>query len=171
MAGFTGILWDDVAGGEVADPDQYNELGQAVEALDVQVGSLTTPGWIPYTPVWSASGTAVALGNGTNVAEYRRSSTSDLIIARGKLTMGSATTYGTGYYKNTLPVVATASDLLFGGGTILDSGTIERPISCRYESTTDLVWVSDGGAVAQTVPHTWAVNDSVTWWAMYKPAA
>lgn len=62
--------------------------------------------WTAYTPTWSASGTAVSLGNGTVTGFYRR--VGDSIEMMIHLLAGSTTTGGTGDWKFSLPPGLTA---------------------------------------------------------------
>jgi hypothetical protein len=60
--------------------------------------------WTSYTPTWSSTGTAPALGNGTLAGRYMLvGKTCHLAI---KQTNGTTTTYGTGGYTWALPVQA-----------------------------------------------------------------
>jgi hypothetical protein len=116
-----------------------------------------------YTPTWSTSGTAPALGNGTLQGNYTRLGTSGLIFFRFTLVGGSTTTFGTGSWSFTLPTgIAQPTFVRFPWtGTILDSG-----------SSTFLVYGDFGGpnflnpgtgttytAVTATSPMTWTTND------------
>jgi hypothetical protein len=103
-----------------------------------QVDSLTSPGWTDYssTFAWTSSGTAPALGNGTKIAEYRRSASSDLVEVIIKLTFGTTSTYGTGVFFFSLPVTAAtnAQVLPVGWAYALDSGVQEYAGICKTES-------------------------------------
>lgn len=57
--------------------------------------------WDTYTPAWTSSGTAPALGNGSIQGKYYRvGKTVDFEVL---LTPGSTTTFGTGVYSISLP--------------------------------------------------------------------
>lgn len=111
-----------------------------LQAMVDQIDSLTDPGWTSYTPVWTSSGTAPAIGNGTITGRYRRAANSDLIIAEIKMVLGTTSTVGTGVYSWSLPVAAKAAsvDLSNGSGSWLRSGTIRDPITCTMKTTTTI---------------------------------
>ena len=131
--------------------------------------------WTSYTPTWSATGTAVALGNGTLVGAYCQ--IQKLVAFRVQLTMGSTTTYGTGQYKLTLPVApvgthrwhfdangfdtsATAYLNLWAGGT-------GQTMDIFYLSS---VTTAASTYVGQLAPMTWAVGDILTINGVYESA-
>lgn len=66
--------------------------------------------WTSYSPAWSSSGTAPALGNGTLVGRHRKlGRTVDVLI---RLTWGSTTTGGTGEWRFTLPFAPVDEQIL-----------------------------------------------------------
>lgn len=67
-----------------------------------------------YTPTWSASGTAPSIGNGTRVGRYIR--IGDWVRTWGKIHFGSTTTFGTGTYSFSLPIVAANDGPISMGG-------------------------------------------------------
>lgn len=69
--------------------------------------------WTSYTPTWTSSGTAPALGNGTLVGYYGK--VGRLVTAKIALTTGSTTTYGTGNYIFSLPLAAAVTGVGTGG--------------------------------------------------------
>jgi hypothetical protein len=76
--------------------------------------------WSSYTPVWSALGTAPAIGNGTMAGRYMKvGRTCHMAI---KLTPGSTTTYGTGNYLWTLPFPAALAGVDYTGAAWLNTG-------------------------------------------------
>lgn len=60
--------------------------------------------WTSFTPVWSSSGTAPAIGNGSIVGRYMKIGRTVHAVIR--MTCGATTTYGTGSYSWTLPFTA-----------------------------------------------------------------
>lgn len=80
------------------------------------MGALLGPGgleylgtWITYVPVWTAQTSDPALGNGTLEGRYMR--LGHTIFFRVVLTIGSTTTFGSNFWKFTMPT--TAKDLNF----------------------------------------------------------
>jgi hypothetical protein len=139
-----------------------------------QIDSLTAPGYIPWTPTWTTSGAAPALGNGTLVGDYRRSANSDEVRVRFQLTMGSTTTFGTGtYFIGNLPFAPNAATIgkTVGSLYILDSGTLDKIGGFKFEDLTKITPVSATlGVVTNTIPQTWAVNDILRGDFVYQPA-
>lgn len=60
--------------------------------------------WTTYTPTWTSSGTAPAIGNGTLLGRYMKIGRT--VICHINMTTGSLSTYGTGNYNWSLPVQA-----------------------------------------------------------------
>ena len=112
-----------------------------------------------FTPTWSSSGTAVSLGNGTNVGYY--SQVGRWVKFSIVLTMGSTTTFGTGYYSWVLP--STPTGPLIATAVLIDSGTtIYLGVGVQASGSILLNTHNNANAVGQTVPHTWASGDSIT---------
>jgi hypothetical protein len=152
--------------------------GQKLFASDLQdmvdqIDSLTDPNWTSYTTTWAASGTAPAIGNGTLAARYRRSASSDLVIAEVRMAMGSTTTYGTGFYSWTLPFTAASNANLFTSGkaNLYDSSALTRfGASAKLDSVTTVILNAHNGTIGQTIPFTWANGDEIRWTVQYEAA-
>lgn len=149
--------------------------GAQLQALVDQINSLTAPGWTSYTPTWTSSGTAPSLGNGTLTGSYRRSSSSDLVIATGRLVWGSTTTGGTGTFRFALPITAHADMVTIetmGPAQVLDAGTFRRPAGVLIANASYLTVISltSPGDVTASNPQTFATGDSISWSVSYKPA-
>ncbi len=142
--------------------------GSKIRGADMQTISdiltASTAASTAYTPVWSANGTAVSLGNGTVTGSYKW--VGKWCRIRITLTMGSTTTFGTGFYQFTLPpgftglAVAGAGNL--GAAKFLDTGVQDRNGVSYLFDTTHVVATSNAGAAGQTVPHTWGSTDVFT---------
>ena len=132
--------------------------------------------WTSYTPTWSASGTAVAIGNGTQVGGYLNPG--KLVIFRAKITMGSTTTYGTGSYRIALPVSMSASDPGRFMVTLLDSsaGSTFQGLTYNVSGTLAPIAADNGTAggalagITPTVPFTFASGDTIEVTGMYEGA-
>lgn len=140
-----------------------------LEDLYNQVASLTS-GWADYNPVWTTDGTPPSIGNGSVTGTYRFPNESDLVHAQVRFIAGSTTTYGTSFWSFSLPTTAAGFEQLCGFGSLLDSGTIRRPLSTHAKSITQAYVDSDGGSITATVPHTWAVNDEIIFNIFFRPA-
>ena len=120
--------------------------------------------WSSFTPTWTSSGTAVALGNGTTTGFYQHTGMG--LMVTGHQIMGSTTTYGTGNYSFATPVatnIHASTYSGFGHAILVDTGTATRyglvvvlgsTIQIHYTDTTTSL-------VGQTVPHTWANTDEI----------
>lgn len=69
--------------------------------IPVVLGTAESSPWTSYTPVWTNSVGAPTLGNGTLAGWYRREGTT--LYFRGRLTIGSTTTVGSGDIRVSLP--------------------------------------------------------------------
>lgn len=122
--------------------------------------------WTTYSPVWSSSGTAVSLGNGTLLGKYIQYGKT--VHFRLMLTMGSTTTYGTGFYLWTMPVTA-VTERQVGVCEIADTGTTDRAAVAYTINTTQIV-AATIGVVTPTSPQTFANTDSITFNMTYEAA-
>ena len=154
-----------------------NAAGKFADAADLeqvydQIQELTDPDWTSYTPTWTAASVNPAIGNGTISGRYRRSTDSDMVVYEGKILMGSTTTFGTGQWFVSLPVVPSSGAVTFTTGAmfILDSGTQTRIGVCRFSSSTQLTFDTASGGVTSTVPQTWANADYFTFTIVYEAA-
>lgn len=112
-----------------------------------------------YTPVWSATGTAVSLGNGTITGAYTK--VGNMVTVYVVLTMGSTTTYGTGNYHVTLPFTVAKTSLGVAQGYNLGVG---NEIFFPYAPATGnyvQFFTSSNTLVGQLVPHTWKSGDQI----------
>jgi hypothetical protein len=158
------------------------ELGAASRLLRSDAyGNLVTASpnvqqtpWLEYTPTWTGSGGNPSIGNGTIKGYYKRDGTT--LYLRGRIIMGSTTTYGTGEWRVSLPSSASTagatSEYQVGAGMAVDTGTRSYgvyPVSdpgvsatvlrLFYESSADSIQAS----VTATTPHTWANTDVCAW--------
>lgn len=153
--------------------------GQRMYAADVermarQIDSLTAPGYTSWSPAWTTTGAAPALGNGTLTGDYRRAANADIVRVRFTLTMGSTTTFGTGtYFIGNLPFAPHASTIgkTVGSLYILDSGVLDKIGGLKFEDLTKLTPISaTAGVVTNTIPQTWANGDILRGDFEYQPA-
>lgn len=113
-----------------------------------------------YSPAWTSTGTAPAIGNGSLFGRYSLSD--GLCHATVNLTGGSTTTWGTGQYSFSLPFTAKATSV--GSFYILDSGTAFYAGAVLVNSGTNTVVLhvsGAGGGVGATTPITWANGDQM----------
>ena len=123
---------------------------------------------LPFAwPTWTPTLTNLTLGNG--VVTARRRVVGKTCDWRFKFKLGSTSAVGTGP-AFTLPFTPhgsyAAPEDLMGSALLLDAGTAQRFGSVRFlsGSTVEFVSYSTTGvvtAISATVPHTWAVNDTL----------
>lgn len=120
--------------------------------------------WEPYTPLWTATGTAPAIGNGVILGSFIL--LTDLLIGVISITMGSTTTFGTGQYRLSIPPGFTAKtgkvQTCACMGT--DAGTSYRPsigVILSGGTTWQMMYSVNATEWSNTSPHTWAVNDEM----------
>lgn len=137
-----------------------------------QLGGLLDA-WTSYIPVWTSSGVAPLLGNGTVQGFWRQvGRTVDVRIA---LAMGSTTTFGTGNYRFSLPVAPKFNSLL---GAYCDDGSATQRWAGQARIIAELatgdnmrIVVQDGtGSVTNLVPFTWASTDVLVLTGSYEAA-
>lgn len=84
--------------------------GSTVFRLDSEISYVRDSGewvpyespWIPFNPVWQATGSAPSVGNGVLIGRYRYAGRRTIEV-RIALTWGSTTNGGTGYYTFAFP--------------------------------------------------------------------
>jgi hypothetical protein len=158
MTNFTGTVPDFTADEELTSTDMQT-ISDLLTAL--------TDAWTSYTPTWSTTGTAPALGNGTLVGKYKQiGKTVKVYIA---LTAGSSTTFGSNTFTFALPVAA-ANTRLTGVAQCFDSSAAGNRCAGALDlvtsTTVDIYAYGNnspgspvGGNVASGVPFTWASGD------------
>lgn len=131
--------------------------------------SVSANAWTAYTPGWTASGTAPAIGDGTLRGAYLLDG--KVLRGRFELIVGTTTTFGTGEWRFGLPGAFLAKNGFAQTAPVsaLDRGTAMWAgvaiIGDRDADYTDLydkfVITNPGGSAAwgATVPMTWASRD------------
>ena len=137
------------------------KLSAAIWNADVETG---LGAWTAWTPSWSATGTAVAIGNGTFSGRYMQ--IGKTVTAQFYIFSGTTTTYGTGNYQFSFPVTAHSSYI-----AEVAMGVAAFKRATRYSGTliyagalTALVNYGAGasaGTLSQTAPGTWAAADLI----------
>jgi len=74
--------------------------------------------WTPYTPSWTSTGTAPAIGNGTLTGAYVQ--IGKWVQFRIQVTFGSTTTFGTGGLQVSLPVTPVGTVQQFANVGVMD---------------------------------------------------
>lgn len=125
--------------------------------------------WQAYTPAWTSSGTAPAIGNSTVNSRYVQ--IGKTIIAQIYISFGSSATFGTGTYFFSLPVNASTAlnTRRMGWFNGYDASANATAMAIALYNSTSTVqmaypatWPSGTNtAVAATAPWTWAQSDQV----------
>lgn len=132
--------------------------------------------WDTYTPGWSATGTAPALGNGTLVGAYLQLGKTVLFTI--KWTAGSTTTYGTGQYRFNLPFTVGSADHIatgfIGDSSVGAAGYTAAVIGLIAAGTITVAPyagnVGAAQAVSNTTPQTFANGDRIWLSGTYQAA-
>ena len=167
--------------GEQPSAAKWNILGTNDATFDALIGSGTA--WTSYTPSWTASGTAPAIGNGTLSGAYQQfGKTVHFKIA---MQTGSTTTYGTNSYRWTLPVAMAAPSTIEDLSTIgtfkidrLSVANLYGWVVKRSAITTyiELFYLTNVGAsiasagIAHNAPYTWSTGDKFLIQGTYEAA-
>ncbi len=99
--------------------------------------------WTAYTPVWTASGTAPSLGNGTLTGFYRR--VGDSAEIQIQMLSGTTTTFGTGTYYFSIP-----SGLLIDTTKLFASGLGDGCVGIAVAGGTNTNLVMSTGVASTT---------------------
>lgn len=133
--------------------------------------------WTAYTPTWGSGGTQPTLGNGTLAGAYMQ--IGKTIHFRCQLTVGSTSTFGTGNYTLTLPVMpvsSTAQRHRFEGWIFDNSAGALYDLRASSTTTTTMNLFLDAttaaivGAFTPTSPVTLATSDVVSLNGTYEAA-
>jgi hypothetical protein len=137
--------------------------------------------WTSYTPTWEAP-TPPAIGNGTITGAYKV--IGKTCFVRGRITMGSTTTYGSGDWSIGLPVAAInayaiqipASLLDGSGGTGFYNALMNGAVALNTISSQILANFppsfggSTAGGISSLFPFTWGSGDALYFNGSYEIA-
>ena len=121
-----------------------------------------SPSWTAYTPTWTSSGTAPAIGNGTLQGSYLQ--VGKLVYTHIYWKAGSTTTFGTGVYFLSLPFTAYTFGIgqwgIPAGGYLENNAIVGYSVQGAFTSgTTILPILANGNAWSPTDPFTLGVDD------------
>lgn len=156
MGDWTGTV-PTILAGDIVTGDNWDTVLDILTALTVA--------WTSYTPTWTSTGTQPVLGNGTIVGQYVR--LGKFVVYRGRLDMGTTTTFGTGIWNFSLPVAFNTSGGQVGVAYLSDATGITYPAVAAFFGS-NLFLNAVGGNVIPTVPFTWAQSDNLLWTAVYE---
>jgi len=130
--------------------------------------------WTAYTPPWTASITNPVLGNGGSVGSYTQIGKN--VHFRILITMGTTTTYGSGWYQLWCPIspAVGATSFAVGNGYLYDASlAVQYPLMGKLEGSGILsLWNTDtsNALVTNTTPFTFATSDIITLSGTYEAA-
>src|SRR6266516_650520 len=147
-------------------------VGTDIANSTIPFSKLTAPAFTGYVPVWASSGTQPVLGNGVINGRYYQ--IGKLVVAKVDLTIGSTTTFGTGTYTFSLPIVGRSTSNEFGSGLAFDSSsgqffflTFRLTTTSTVDAYTGQAPANQWGAASPFVP---AVNDLIAFSMPYEAA-
>jgi len=137
--------------------------------------------WTSYTPTWEASSNP-AIGNGTITGAYKV--IGKTCFVRGRIAMGSSTTYGSGDWRIGLPVAAInayaiqipASLVDGSGGTGWYNALMNGAVALNTISSQILANLppsfggSTAGGISSIFPFTWGTGDELYFNGSYEIA-
>jgi hypothetical protein len=141
--------------------------GHKITAADLDAYENLTGAWTSFTPTWTSTGSAPSLGNGTISGRYMRAG--KLVIYRGRLDMGSTTTFGTGIWNFSLPATFDTNSGHVGTAYLSDASGQSYPAATAFFGSI-LFITANAGNVTATVPFTWANTDNLAWTVVYQAA-
>ncbi|MFD7709465.1 hypothetical protein [Streptomyces sp. NPDC059786] len=137
--------------------------------------------WTPYTPTWTAVTTNPVLGNGTVIGQYQKIGRICHVVIM--LTIGSTSTFGSGFWRLSLPFQAASvasgspgvlnwsystsasSNFMIGASPLPNSTTTSDNIWMPNQGTIGDWNVMDSGS-----PFTPAANYILRGWGTYQTA-
>ena len=134
-------------------------------------GSFAITPWTTYSPIWTSTGTAPVLGNGSLTGRYVNIGAT--IVGELRLSLGSSTTRGTGSYRFSLPTTGVAENFqpmgqvvvrdegpgsTFFGTAIFNNGQDDRMELWIHSQSGSF---DEGVPVAADTPFLFSVNDKI----------
>jgi len=156
-------------------PEVWTDVQNLAEAVDTALGDVDArAAWSSYTPAWTSTGTAPALGNGTLTGAYKQ--VGSTVHVRIVLTLGSTSTVGTGSYRLSLPVGGKVMSLLsalfkdLSAGSTRYSGTAELASTGATGDNMRINVDTNQGAVGAAIPVVPANGDTLILCGTYEQA-
>jgi len=177
----TGVVSTDgsgnVAVGSSSPSYKLDVTGDINATGNLRVAGNAVGDYSTFTPVWTATTTNPAIGNG--VMNGRLVRINDLVIAQYEIRPGSTTTFGTGFWKFDYPVTYDPTgffafaDIGFGRAYDANVATVynmHAVVDNASTTTFRLSADSTGSAPSSTAPFTWTVGDELLFTIVYKAA-
>jgi hypothetical protein len=130
--------------------------------------------WTSYVPTWTALSSNPAIGNGTITGAYKV--IGKTCFVRGRILMGSSTTYGSGAWLIGLPLPAASPYGIQIPASILNNGTawysgLMNGGRNSNTSYSEIQIQNTGGTadgISSTVPFTWGDIDELSFAGSYE---
>lgn len=117
--------------------------------------------WDDYTPVWTTTGTAPSLGNGTLTGRFQQ--VGNTVHFTLNFTAGSTTTFGTGDFRFSLPVATVGVSPVFLGFCNVADNAQQRGLWTKLiTSTTFEMYDMTDNIVYALSPGAWADGDTLS---------
>jgi hypothetical protein len=148
---------------------------QATGSLNFNGSELSTA-WTSYTPVWTAASSDPVIGDGTITGQYKV--IGKTCFVRGRLVMGTTTTYGTGAWYFQLPFTASSAYGIQIPSSFLDNGInwysgLMNGGRLGSSTRSEIQWQNTSSVAVgleSTVPFTWGNLDEISWNGSYEIA-
>jgi hypothetical protein len=139
------------------------------------LGSDVSPDWVDYSATFTLTATTTnpTKGNSLYVARYLYPSNGSAIDVEVRIDIGSTFAAGSGVYRFLLPFNANTNDIWIGSGYILDTGTANRQVAVRRETTNQVALYLNGALSGLTDAGSgtaWATGDIMQFGFRYQPA-
>ena len=142
--------------GEVLTSTKLNTIGAA---------------WETYTPAWTSTGVAPAIGNGSisgNWARINKTAFVNIFVV-----MGSTTTYGNGNYRFSVPAGVTVNGSQTNTGTaLMYDASAGYPaflgLCTRVSASTVDISPTGSNSTTNLLPFTWANADQIRLMLIYQ---
>lgn len=153
------------------DVRPYEDIQSLADAVDADVDALYAAAWVAWSSpslTWTASSVNPALGNGSLIGRYQLL-TAKMVRFQGKLTLGSTSTLGTGFWIFNPPFNASvdAIALCIGTHRMDDISAQSRPGTCRFNAASQLILDNSIGVVTASSPVAGVTGDSYVWDMIY----
>lgn len=164
---------DRITIGPPASKLDWDNWGKPMTDAVNEHDELINTAWVTSLPTFSSSGGGAALGNGLRNGRYKSLGAIGLILYEFHFIFGSTSTFGSGFFRVSLPVNASVSSQGMSKGIayFYDTGTLTRCGGLRFDGVTHIIADHPTlGVVTSTVPHTWANTDEFVGQIFYEPA-
>lgn len=146
------------------DVRPYEDIQFLATDVDADLNTLYTAAWVAYSSpslTWTGSTTNPVLGNGALTGRYQLLTTK-MIRYQVLLTIGTTSTFGSGFWIFSMPFNASADAITYCRGVSMmnDISIQSRPGTSRFNAATQLIMDNSTGVVTATSPVAPAAGDT-----------